>query len=94
MISLAISCPNKDKLCASCDKVTNKCHLCYKSYANELGVCQLPKADIQHCLSYESDDKCSLCAFGYYTNPYKKCIQISSKNCFEVESGKNCAICE
>lgn len=93
LISTTLSCPNKDTYCGSCNG--NSCVYCYTSYVSAAGVCEDPTTEVKNCLTYETNEKCRECIFGFYLNN-NVCTKIDIKNCVRTAPGapNKCLVCD
>lgn len=80
-----------DEFCGAC--AGQKCSVCYKSFQNPFGVCEVPKATIDYCQKYRDWYNCELCDVGYYV---KKgiCIPNTLDGCYIQYSDKICLSCD
>ena len=93
LITAITACPDKDTYCGSCSG--NSCIYCYDSYISPAGICEFPLNELPNCLTYENNEKCRECVFGYYlTN--NTCSKIDIKKCVRTapNTPNECIICK
>lgn len=49
---------------------------------------------LNHCLSYETQDKCKICEYGFKVDANGRCVNLVLENCLREDENKNCLLCD
>lgn len=81
-----------DKFCGGYDSF-GLCSICYDSYLDiEKKKCSPVEKLIQNCLSYDQDQQCLVCEFGFRIwGQGESCMRNQDPNCL-VENSKECEV--
>ena len=80
-----------DQYCGMC--VSDKCAMCYESYALDDGKCKAVEDKKEYCLTYKSATECSGCKSSYKVSS-GACVAETIEKCFSSNSDGECNHCD